>query len=147
MKRTTKNRVVLLLAALMLLTALTACGGKDKAAEPAETSAPQQAAEPADLSGPAEAAEAAQTPYGAYTATKMISGGESIDIEPMHLTVNEDGSGVMSDNNGSYSVTFYFDEGAGIITELQSYFTFSMDGDSLVLVDGRGAETVFEPDD
>lgn len=134
MKKTTKTRIALLLSALILLAALSACGEKDEAAEPADT--------PAST----EAAEAGSALFGEYTATKMISNGESIDIEPMHLTVNEDGSGVMSDNNGSYSVTFYFDDGTGVITELQSYFTFTLEEDSLILIDGRGTETVFESD-
>ena len=146
MKRTTKNRVVLLLSALMLLASLSACGEKAETAAPMETSASAQA-EPADMPAPTQAAESGQAPCGSYTATRMISRGEPMDIEPVHLTVNEDGSGLMSDSSGSYSVTFYFDEGTGIITERQSYFTFSLDGDTLILVDGRGAETVFEPDD
>ena len=145
MRNTIKNRVAVLLAALMLLAALSACGKKDEAAEPAETPASMQE-ESSGLSAPAQASETAQALSGAYTATKMISGGETVDIEPMRLTVNEDGSGLLSDNNGSYSVEFYFDEGTGVITELQSYFTFTKDGDALILIDGRGAETVFEPD-
>lgn len=135
MKKARKNRGVILLSAVMLLAALSACGDKDRTAEPA-----------ADSPAPTQAAEAEAALWGAFTATKMISRGEATDIEPMHLTVYEDGSGLLSDNNGSYSVTFYFDDGTGIITELQSYFTFSLDGDSLILVDGRGVETVFEPD-
>ena len=146
MKKATKYPLVFLLSAMLLLAALSACGEKAKSAEPADMSAPAQTAEPADMSSPTQAAEPDPVPPGAYTATKMISRGEAMDIEPMHLTVNEDGSGVLSDNNGSYSVTFYFDEGTGIITELQSYFTFTWDGDSLVLIDGRDTETVFEPD-
>ena len=148
MRETIRKRVLLLLSAVMLLAVLSACGDRNEAAEPPGTSAPAQAEESADMSSPPMQTEEAETAVrGAYTATKMISGGETIDIEPMHLTVNEDGSGLMSDNNGSYNVTFYFDEGAGIIHELQSYFTFSQEGDALVLIDGRGAETVFERDE
>ena len=142
MKNTLIRRVVILLAAVLLLMALSACGDKDEAAEPADT---PETAQTAEAATEAEAAAEAE-PWGEYTATTMISGGETVDIEPMHLTVNEDGSGLMSDNNGSYSVTFFFDDGTGVIAERQSYFTFSLDGDSLILTDGRGAETIFEPD-
>ena len=162
MNRTFTGRIMILLSAVMLSAALSACGGNDVSAGTAEVDAPVQAAEPAELPAPTQQAqpddmpppdqeaaeqERAPAPAGEYTATKMISHGEITDIEPMHLTVNEDGSGLMSDNNGSYNVTFYFDEGAGIIHELQSYFTFQQEGDSLVLTDGRGAETVFERDE
>ena len=150
MKNTLIRRVVILLAAVMLLTALSACGDKDKAAEPADAPEAAQTAESAaeteSEAAAATEAESEAEPWGEYTATTMISGGETIDIEPMHLTVNEDGSGIMSDNNGSYSVTFFFDDGTGVIAERQSYFSFSLDGDSLILTDGRGAETIFEPD-
>ena len=145
MKKNFIRRIVILLAAVLLM-ALSACGNKDEAAEPADT---PEAAQPAEAAAETEteaAAAAEPGPWGEYTATTMISGGETIDIEPMHLTVNEDGSGLMSDNNGSYSVTFFFDDGTGVIAERQSYFTFSLDGDTLILTDGRGAETVFDPD-
>ena len=151
MKKKTIIRTIFLLNAVILLAMLSACGRDDAPAAPAEVNAPVQAAEQVDLPAPDQEAAAEQKGAaalaGAYTATKMISGGETIDIEPMRLSVNEDGTGVMSDGGGSYNVTFFPDDGTGIITELQSYFTFSLEGDSLFFIDGRGTETVFERDE
>ena len=127
-----------LLAALLLLTCMTACG--KKSSNKKETTAPTEAVTEKPTEEPTEEETEAITLEGTYKMVEVTGSGDGVDSfnnmkDDIILEISEYGNAVMKNTSNDKEIELDFDESSETVVMNGSTYDYTFDGTTLSIGD------------